>query len=75
MNECIFEGCKEEGITKAYGDRKIEERSPELYEELNGRAMPNGMVIGEDMFKIAQPLADQYTFKLQGNCSGSSQQE
>ncbi len=35
-------------------------------EIVNGKAMPNGMVIGEEMFKAAQPLADQYSFKPAG---------
>lgn len=35
--------------------------------KINGKAMPNGMVIGEDIFKmVQQSLADQYTFKHTG---------
>jgi hypothetical protein len=35
--------------------------------KINGKAMPNGMVIGEDMWKLVeQPLAHRYTFKYAG---------
>ncbi|MDE1878022.1 MAG: adenylate/guanylate cyclase domain-containing protein [Thaumarchaeota archaeon] len=34
--------------------------------KINGKALPNGMIVGDDLYKAVQHLAEEYTFSLAG---------